>query len=392
VTQTAAVRRPTKFAYVPALDGLRGVLVVPVMLFHYSITAGWEPRRVYAPGSFFAPSTFFALSGYLITSLLLAEREATGGIAGRSFWARRFRRLLPASVAVILAASVLTALLPDLWGPLPGSDVAAGLFSLSNWQAIALADAGETFRLLGPLGVFWSLGLEEQFYLGLFAAVMLAVRTGNTTRVLVGVLSAVWVWSVASLWLVQGTPQREFFGTDTRASELVVGCLLAVWVHHRGLPRSPAWRWVGLAAMAAAVMAWAMVSEEDAWVLQWGLAAFSVVNLGLLVGASVPGPLARALSVGPLVWVGRLSYALYLVHWPVALALQSDRLGMAGWPLIGVRVAVSVVLAWGILRLLERPIRTSKVAAWPRGLLLWGAPAATALVLAVWASGWGWAG
>ena len=190
----------------------------------------------------------------------------------------------------------------------------------------------------------------------------------------------------------QGSPQREFFGTDTRASELVAGCLLAVWVHHRGLPRSPAWRWVGVAAMAAAVMAWVTVSEEDTWVLQWGLAAFSVVNLGLLVGASVPGPLARALSFGPLVWLGRLSYPLYLIHWPVALAVQRDRLGIAGWPLIVVRFVVSVLLAWGILRLLERPIRTSTRGRLAPGLLLWAAPATTALVLAVWASGWGWAG
>ena len=203
MVQSAAVGRPTKFKYVPALDGLRGLLVFPVALFHFSITAGWEPTRVYAPGSFFAPSTFFALSGYLITSLLLVERERSGAINGLSFWSRRFRRLLPASVAVIVAASILTAIFPDLWGPLPGSDVAAGLFSLSNWQAIRLADAGESFRLLGPLGVFWSLGLEEQFYLGLFTVVMFAsARAKAMTSWLVGLLVAVGLWSIASLVLI----------------------------------------------------------------------------------------------------------------------------------------------------------------------------------------------
>lgn len=396
VVQTAATRRPTKFQYVPALDGLRGLLVFPVALFHFSITAGWDPARTYAPGSFFAPSTFFALSGYLITSLLLVERERSGTIDGPGFWARRFRRLLPASVAVILAASLLTALFPDLWGPLPGSDVAAGLFSLSNWQAIALADAGETFRLLGPLGVFWSLSLEEQFYLGLFTVVMLAAawskaRDRRFSAMLVALLVAAGIWSIASLLLIDATPQREFFGTDTRASELVAGCLLAVWVHNRGLPRSSWWRWIGIASLVAAVLAWSFVHESDPWVLGGGLAVFSIVNIGLIIGASVDGPMSRALAVAPLVWFGRLSYPVYLVHWPMALIMNPDRMGMVGWPLIGLRMVASVLVAWALFRWLETPLRTAKVADWPRGLVLWAAPAAIALLLAIVVSGWGWA-
>ena len=396
MVQTAATRRPTKFPYVPALDGLRALLVVPVALFHFSITAGWDPPRAYASGSFFAPSTFFALSGYLITSLLLAERERTGSVAGRGFWGRRLRRLLPASVAVITAASVLTALFPDLWGPLPGSDVAAGLFSLSNWQAIALADAGETFRLIGPLGVFWSLSLEEQFYLGLFAVIMAALALSRRqpqrfTSLLVALLVATGVWSIASLVLVESTPQREFFGTDTRASELVAGCLFAVWVHHRGLPRGAVWKWLGLVALAAAFLAWGLVEESDDWVLKWGLAAYSVVNVGLIIGAVVEGPMARVLALRPLVWIGRLSYPIYLVHWPMALIMSPDRMGIAGWPLIALRTAASLLVAWAVFAWLETPIRTAAVASWPRGLVLWGVPAASALLLAVWASGWGWA-
>ena len=396
VVQTAATRRPTKFRYVPALDGLRGLLVLPVALFHFSITAGWDPSRTYAPGSFFAPSTFFALSGYLITNLLLAERERTGSIDGTGFWARRFRRLLPSSVAVIVAASVLTALFPDLWGPMPGSDVAAGLFSLSNWQAIALADAGETFRLLGPLGVFWSLSLEEQFYLGLFTVVLLAAawsraRDRNFTPVLIVLLAATGIWSIASLVVIDATPQREFFGTDTRASELVAGCLLAVWVHHRGIPRSTWWRWVGIASLVLAVLAWSLVHEADPWVLGGGLAAFSVVNIGLIIGASVPGPMSRALAVAPLVWFGRLSYPIYLVHWPMALIMNPDRMGMVGWPLIGLRMVASVLVAWALFRGLETPLRTARIAAWPRGLVLWAVPAGLALLLAIVVSGWGWA-
>jgi peptidoglycan/LPS O-acetylase OafA/YrhL len=395
--------RPTRFAYVPALDGLRGLLVFPVALFHFSITAGWDPVRVYAPGSFFAPSTFFALSGYLITSLLLAEEERTGGIDGRGFWSRRFRRLLPSSLLVIVACSVLTAFFPDLWGPLPGSDVAAPLASVANWQEIHLAGAGECLtaapdmptclRLLGPLGIFWSLSLEEQFYLGLFAVVALAVSRGrDMTRWLVGMLVVVGVASVASLAVVQSTPQREYFGTDTRASELVAGCLLAVWVHHHGLPRHRAWRWLGWIALAVAVACWAFVREDDPWVLGGGLAAFSLVNVGLIVGAASAGSMSRMMSWRPLVALGRLSYPVYLIHWPIALIMQPDRLHLVGWPLMLARFAVSVALAWMVLRFVERPLRTSKLVEWPWGLVVWGLPAIGAVVLAVAVSGWGWPG
>jgi peptidoglycan/LPS O-acetylase OafA/YrhL len=395
--------RPTRFAYVPALDGLRGLLVFPVALFHFSITAGWDPVRVYAPGSFFAPSTFFALSGYLITSLLLAEEVRTGGIDGRGFWSRRFRRLLPSSLLVIVVCSVLTALFADLWGPLPGSDVAAPLASVANWQEIHLADAGQCLssapdvptclRLLGPLGIFWSLSLEEQFYLGLFAVVALAVSRGrDMTRWLVGMLVVVGVASVASLVVVQGTPQREYFGTDTRASELVAGCLLAVWVHHHGLPRHRAWRWLGWLALAVAVACWAFVREDDPWVLGGGLAAFSLVNVGLIVGAASGGSMGRVLSWRPLVTLGRLSYPVYLIHWPIALIMQPGRLHVVGWPLMLARFAVSVALAWLVFRFVERPLRTSRLVEWPRGLVAWGVPAIGAVVLAVAVSGWGWPG
>ena len=391
MVQTAAVGRPTKFKYVPALDGLRGLLVFPVALFHFSITAGWSPTRVYAPGSFFAPSTFFTLSGYLITSLLLVERERSGEINGPGFWSRRFRRLLPASVFVVFAASVLTALFPDLWGKVPASDIGAALTSLSNWQAIHLANVGETWRLLGPLGIFWSLGVEEQFYLGLFVVVMIAAaRSKNMTRWLVGLLVAVGTLSVLSLVLVHSTPQREYFGTDSRASELVVGCLFAVWVHHRGLPRHPAWRWVGWASLAVAFLAWSTVFEDYAWVLGGGLAAFSLVTLGMIIGCTVPGSsMARVLSVKPLVTLGRLSYPVYLIHWPLALILSPDRTGIIGWPLIILRFAASVAAAWVVFKLLESPMRTSKLVAWPRGLLVWALPAATAFFLALAVSGWG---
>jgi peptidoglycan/LPS O-acetylase OafA/YrhL len=387
--QLEATVRPTRIPYVPGLDGLRGLLVFPVLLFHYSITAGWTPQRVYAPGSFFAPSTFFTLSGFLITSLLLAEHERTGRIDGRGFWSRRFRRLLPASVLVVVAVAVAPLVWPTTLYDLPGSDLLGPLFSVANWQAIIWADQGEAGRLLGPLGIFWSLSLEEQFYLGLFLVVVVvsALRRHLATW-LTAALVLIGVSSLVSTLLVDSTPQREFFGTDSRAAELVAGCLLAVWIHHRGVPRWWGWTWVGLAAIVTSVVAWATVSETSSWVLRGGLPLFSLVSIGLILGAITNGPTARALAFGPAVWLGRISYPVYLIHWPLVFFIRPAGTWFVGWPVIIVRSVVAVVLAWAVFHWVERPLRTASWAAAPRGTVVWAGAAAVALAAATWVAGW----
>lgn len=387
--QTAAAIRPTRIEYFPGLDGLRGLLVLPVALFHYSITAGWEPQRVYASGSFFAPSTFFALSGFLITSLLLAERERNGSIDGRGFWSRRFRRLLPASIVVIVVVACAPLVWPGTLYDLPGSDLIGPLFSVANWQAIIWADQGEAGRLLGPLGIFWSLSLEEQFYLGLFIVVMVISRLRrNFTFWLVTALLLVGVSSIISTMFVDSTPQREFFGTDSRASELVAGCLLAVWIHHKGMPQWRGWTWIGVASIVAATVAWFAVGELDPWVLRVGLPLFSVVNIGLIIGGLAPGVASRFLSIGPLVWLGRLSYPVYLIHWPLVFFLRPNGTWFVGWPVIIIRFAVAVALAWLLFRYVERPLRNSPLIAGFKGAATWAGLAGTALLAATVVAGW----
>ena len=385
VTAAPTTRKPTAFPYVSSLDGLRGLLVFPVAAFHFSITAGWG--RTLAPGSFFAPSAFFALSGFLITSLLLVEHERTGAIDGKGFWSRRFRRLLPASVFVVLFAVVVTALFPDAWGPLPTADVASALFSVQNWWAIHLANTGESFRLLGPLGVYWSLAVEEQFYLGLFVVVVLASRTRHMMKWLVGMLVAVGAYSIVVLVVIDSSPQREFFGTDSRASELVAGCLLAVAVHHWGWPRARWWGWAGWAALLVTVLAWSLVWEDFPWVLGGVLALVSVLNVFLIGGAVVDGSFKTFLGWRPLVELGRISYPVYLIHWPIALLMNPDRMGFSGLPLIVVRFVVCVGAGYGIFRFLERPLRSSRLSRWPVGFAVWAGAVAFALGLSFLTSG-----
>jgi peptidoglycan/LPS O-acetylase OafA/YrhL len=380
VVITQPTQRATSFSYIRSLDGLRGLLVFPVALYHFSLTSG--AGEVFATGSFFAPSIFFALSGFLITSLLLVEKERTGGLDWRGFWRRRFRRLIPASVTIVFAVSLMSAIWPSIWaGLLPVSDVLAALLSVKNWQSIAVADQ-HVFRLLGPLAPYWSLAVEEQFYLGLSIVVAIAARTRHMLRWLTGLLIGVGIFSIASLIVHEDSLVREFFGTDTRASEIVAGCLVAVAVHHFGWPRSRWWPLVGWVSLVALVIAWATVPEDAAWVLAGGLALISFVSVGLIGGAIVPGSFAKALEIAPLVELGKISYPVYLVHWPVAMAMSPERMSMTGWPLIIVRFVVSVGLGYAIFRWVERPMRHSTMLAGRSGPIAWGSVGVASVVLA----------
>ena len=384
-------QRRTALGYIAALDGIRGLLVFPVVAYHFSITSGvldtdGHPGLIVAPGSYLAPSMFFTLSGFLITSLLLAERERSGGIDWRGFWSRRFRRLLPASLAVIFLCSLVKALWPSVFGPLPASDVLSGIFSVKNWQSIRLEHGtpAEQLRLLGPLSPYWSLAVEEQFYVGLSIVIALALRTRRALSWLLTFLVGVWVYSALSLLLVDGSANRMFFGTDIRASEVVSGCLLAVVVHTYGWPRSRWWSVVGWVGLALTVVAWATLGETEPWVIHGGLLLASGLNLALILGGIVDGRFARAMSFRPLVELGKLSYPVYLIHWPVTLVLQPDRLGFTGWPLMAVRFAVSVAAGYALSEWVERPIRTRKVLPGRQGTVVWGSVAAATVLLALW--------
>jgi peptidoglycan/LPS O-acetylase OafA/YrhL len=367
VAATSTQRR-TSISYLPALDGIRGLLVFPVVAYHFSITSGvftesGAPGLVVAPGSYLAPSMFFALSGFLITSLLLAERERTERIDWKGFWSRRFRRLLPASLAVILGCAVI-----------------------KNWQSIYLEHAGhgQQLRLLGPLSPYWSLAVEEQFYLGLSIVIALAARTRNSMGWLVGFLSAVWVLSAVALLTIHGSANRMFFGTDTRASEVVAGCLLAVVIHVYGWPRWRGWSTVGWIGLILTIIAWGTLGETEPWVIHGGLLLASGLNLSLIMGGIVEGSFARVMRFRPLVELGKLSYPVYLIHWPIALVLQPNRMGMTGWPLMIVRFVVSVAAGWALSQWVERPIRTKKVLPGREGVLLWAGVVAAALALCAW--------
>lgn len=337
--------------------------VAAVLCFHGGFS--------WAVGGFLGVSTFFTLSGFLITTLLLAEHRRTGRLDRTRFWLRRFRRLMPAAVAclagvVLFAATVATpAQLVDLRG-----DMLASLFYAANWRFIADGSSyAEIFTAPSPVLHFWSLAIEEQFYLvfPLVLAGLLAVGRGSR-RVVAGALGLATVASLTYSFVVSGRSiDAAYYNTFTRAAELLIGALLALALAHPGvaaaLDRGRAPRAVLVAsilALVACVVAWNQVEQTDQWLYRGGLGLYAVLTATVVAAAIRPGPLRTLFSSGTLRWLGRVSYGAYLYHWPIFLWLTPLRTGLSQWPLFGLRVGVTLAAAELSYRFLEEPIRRGR--------------------------------
>jgi peptidoglycan/LPS O-acetylase OafA/YrhL len=351
--------------YEPALDGLRGVAVAGVLLFHGDVS--------FVTGGFLGVSTFFTLSGFLITTLLLRERERRGRVHLAGFWARRFRRLMPAALLALLLAVVFTAIAGDAYQQerLRG-DVLAGLFYVENWRLVL---TGQSYLALfsepSPVQHFWSLAIEEQFYLvfPLLTAGVLAAARGSR-KVLGATFLGLGLASLALMLLLYGPgddPSRVYYGSDTRALELLAGALLAL-VFTPGLRRGvEARRTVraalvasGALALAGTAVAWYVARDTSTWLYRGGLAVYAFGSTAVIVAALLPGPVRWLLSAEPLRQLGRISYGVYLYHWPIFLWLSPDRTGLDGWRLFAVRVAVTIGVAIASFVLVEQPVRSGR--------------------------------
>jgi peptidoglycan/LPS O-acetylase OafA/YrhL len=378
--------------YQPGLDGLRGLAVAAVLAFHSGF--GW------AGGGFLGVSAFFTLSGFLITTLLLTEAAATGRIGLRAFWARRFRRLLPAALMALGGIVLFGAFVADAdqLRALRG-DVLAALGDVANWWFVFTGDSyAELFTLPSPVQHFWSLAIEEQFYLTFPVLVVgvLALRRGRRPALL-AVLGALAVASCALSFVLRdpGTDvERVYYGTDTRAVELLAGALLAVVAfgplrplnadgrhgdHLRSKVRrwgAPLTAWAGAAALVTMIAVWMTAAQTDEWLYRGGFTLHAALAVLVIAAAVRPGPVRSLLAFEPLRRLGIISYGVYLYHWPVFLWLSPERTGTDGWPLFALRAAVTFVLADLSYRFVEAPIRSGRRM---RGALPWLAmPAAFA--------------
>jgi peptidoglycan/LPS O-acetylase OafA/YrhL len=351
----------TEGQYRPHLDGLRAVAVYLVVFFH----AGSDSFS----GGYIGVDVFFVLSGFLVTQLLVRDIASGGAIRYARFYARRFRRLLPAAfVTLLVTGFVYTALAsPVEVSNAVGSFKAAFLYS-TNWYFIH--QAGNYFAApiaTSPLLHFWSLAVEEQFYLvwplALGGAFALTRRMDEAAR-LRAIRIAVGVGALASMiWALSfrtSDPNHAYYGTDTRAYEMLAGALLALspglTLMLRGFRRTVRAAAVGgLVAVAALASSW---TDIDA--VERGIAiTLTTCVILLVVEAADGGLMQRALSVRPIVYLGQISYGTYLWHWLVILVVaKAFRLSTIAT--VGITCLVATALASLSFELLEQPVRLSK--------------------------------
>ena len=353
---------PEPGRYRPALDGLRALAVVAVLLYHAGVS--------WLPGGWLGVDAFFVLSGYLITTLLLVERERTGRIRLRAFWARRARRLLPALLVVVttVLAGARWLLPPEELGPLR-TDALAALGYLANWRMLCRGD-GYAALTAGPspLQHTWSLGIEEQFYL-VWPLLVVAVLAYRRSPLLLwcGLGAGASALAMAFAYVPDAEPARAYYGSDTRAFGLLVGCALGIYGVRRAPTRNrhaaPA-RWGPLAItalVATAGLGWALVSLNDTGpaLYRGGLVLVVLAVAAVLaqIERAPSGTAARLLARAPLPTLGRISYEVYLWHWPVYIAVDHGRTGLTGGTLLAIRCALTLLLAAGTNWLVSEPVR-----------------------------------
>ncbi len=358
--QITAKPSPSRPGYLPGLDGLRALAVLAVLFYHADM--------VWLPGGFLGVEVFFVVSGYLITLLLLTEYRQRRAIHFRNFWQRRARRLLPA-LFVMLAATLawMVVFLPDEVATLRG-DVVAALTYVTNWYLIAAQKSYfETIGRPSLLQHLWSLAVEEQFYLLwplIFALLLTRLKTRGALLVLTlgAAASALWM---GALYHPDADPSRVYYGTDTRTFGLLIGAALAfVWAPQADGTKRARRHWlldgVGFAALGGLVAAFLFMDELNPFLYQGGMLLVSIATAMLIAAVVHPqspllGPL---LGVGALQWIGVRSYSLYLWHWPVFMLTRPQLdTTLEGAPLLGLRFALTFLLAEISFRLVEKPIR-----------------------------------
>ena len=344
------------WSYRPALDGLRTVAVYLVLLFHTGLES--------VGGGFIGVDLFFVLSGFLVSNVILSEMDRTGRLRLGQFYARRVRRLLPAAVVVVAATCAVFVLVTSVTRRLPlVADAQSALLYVANWRFLHsaedyfAADVAES-----PFLHFWSLAIEEQFYVVFPVLLLLLYRISRrwAWAMLAG-LGACFALSVgAQLYWAQVDANHAYYGTDARLYQLLAGALLTValrtWTFHTRRRTAELFAVGGLGAML--LLGSGLLQMSPSW---RGIGA-TVGSVVLVAGLSLreDGVLTGLLSRPVPVFLGRISYGTYLWHWPVILAL--GEVLVVGPAVVAVlAMALSTGLAAASYEVLEMPIRRSDV-------------------------------
>ncbi|MFI0545967.1 MAG: acyltransferase family protein [Brachymonas sp.] len=379
--------------YIQGLDGIRALAVLAVILFHANL-----PRVL--PAGFLGVDMFFVLSGFLITRLLLVDMQRFGHMATGHFYLRRIKRLLPAILALaltVLGYSYFFA--PDA---LVGvrKDLPSALFYYSNfWQLYDAQPYFAQFERPSPFQHFWSLAIEEQFYIlwPLLLALLYRLRRWLPLPLTVGGLAAASLGWMA--WLayrynipLEAPPERLYLSTDTHAHGLLMGAFWASLASH--IPKlKKGWQSIslGLLGMAALVFLAAFLSfsnDGSEFLYRGGFLAVELATIALIWAACTPSnPINALLNSPAFSWLGRRSYSLYLWHWPVFVFLRPGyELPESIFVAFALRIALTMVLAELCYRWVENPLRNlrwMRLSMWAKAVALTGCTAVLATLTAL---------
>lgn len=381
---------PTGF--LPHVQGLRAIAVLCVVLYHF-----WPGRF---PGGYVGVDVFFVISGFLITAHLMRELTATGTVRLGQFWARRARRLLPASLLVLLVCALVAGsayLTPTSALPAEVREIIASTFYVQNWY-LALTSADYLNNAGDPTTVqhYWTLSLEEQFYLVwpllLLLAAWIGLRwfRGARRRAVLVTIGVVTLVSFGfNVWLTLTDPAPAYFVTFGRMWQFGVGALIALvpLLRIRNAAASFVLGWAGILTLAVVTFRFDAQTPFPGY-----MAAIPTLAAAAVIAASrterwwYP---TRVLSVRPAQFVGDISYSLYLWHWPlIVIAPSVPFWGLTIWHRLAL-LGLCFVLAWLTKRFVEDPVRSWKVlTSRPPRVTLWASLVAMVLVAATAGGAW----
>lgn len=336
--------------YLPALDGLRGLSVLAVLALHGSYG--------HVSGGFLGVDVFFAISGFIITRNIAAECARSGSVSLRDFYVRRAARLLPALVLAIFLAAIL-------WRRVSSADpvgaILASLFYYANWRAAVLGP-----HAMGPLSHTWSLSVEEQYYLvwPLLMGALWPVVFSRRRRALCGLAAAVLLAACLRwYWFSSASVLGTYWASTSRVDQLLIGAALTFWLGGPsgvGVLRSVPLRvaaGVGAAILLSMIL---LLRPDDPFLYQGGFSLVALIAV-LIIGVTIANPgrmLSRVLASSILVRLGRISYGIYLFHFPIFLALESLRVSHSRVnfvAVLGLRVIASIAVALASFKLVESP-------------------------------------
>ena len=356
-----------KSKYLPSIDSLRALAVLAVIIYHVDVN--------YLPGGFLGVDLFFVLSGYLISSLIIKEYRKTGSLNLYNFYIRRARRLLPAVYFMITVGLVVMVLFNEVLLRKSHLDAIFGYIYSSNWWYIFhKLDYFDSFGAQSPFKHLWSLAIEEQFYM-IFPLLFLLINRKKKSKdgtyklnknFLYVVLGLILVSLIAHILLFDiNNISRIYFGTDTRAFSLLVGVVGAILypmekLHAKETPQQNImYSVVSLVSIATLITVMIYTSEYNTWLYRGGFLLVAILGLIVIISSGKQHTLmSRLLSFKPVVFIGKISYSLYLWHFPIlVLTTPVSEIGNPNIIFVILRIILTFALATASYVFVETPIR-----------------------------------